>query len=455
MASVEMKTTKNGKLYFRITVSCGFNGSGKRLRKVEKFVPKSKSPKAAEREAKHYAELLEEKYRNGTLSISENILYKDFCEKWFENWATDKLKPNQAENYQSYLNLHVIPLLGGMKINSIRTKDCINVIEHLKQAGLAPKSIRAIASAMRSTFRYALRLQLISIDPSASDLDLPSLKKQAPQEAIKCFDVAESQRFLNCLSMKYPKKMGGRKRKDSSGAEYSVKPYVTYKGIPFQYQVFFTLSLLGGFRRAELVALNWEDVDFENRTITVSKAVIKTSRFGQIITTPKTESSYRTVYLPQKCIDLLEELLDIQKEQCQLSVWKGMPLERLHENAIFTQQDGTRMFIDSPSSKFAKILKMYNAYIMEQAEGLQNEEERKKKLSEMLPVVTLHDLRHSFCTLLISNGVDIVTVSRLAGHSNPSVTTNIYAHLLRKNAQDAAITFERLFTTETALELRA
>lgn len=440
--------------YFRITVSCGFDQNGRRLRHTEKFVPKSKSLKAAEKEAKHYAELLEEKFRNGTLTVSENIAYKDFCERWFENYACDKLKPNQAEAYRTAVNNHVIPLLGNMRLSAIRKKDCIAVIENLKKAGLAPKTVHAISSAMRSTFRYALTLQLINIDPSA-DLDLPSLKRQAPQEKIKCFDVVQSQRFLNCLSMKFPLKMSGRKRKDSNGNEYEVKPYVRYTEIPFQFQVFFHLSLLGGFRRGELVALNWEDIDFINRAITVDKAVIKTARFGQMISTPKTESSYRTVVVPQKCIDMLDDLLTMQKEQCQHSNWEGMPIDRIMENPVFTQQNGTRMYLDSPTAKFDKIIKSYNAYIEEQAQNIQDENIRKLKLAEKLPEITLHDLRHSFCTLLISNGVDIVTVSKLAGHSNPSVTTNIYAHLLKKNAEDAALTFERLFPSDNQPAMRA
>lgn len=439
---------------FRITISCGTDANGKRLRHTETYTPKAKSPKAAEREATHYAEVLEEKYRNGTLVVSENVLYTDFCERWFENYACDKLKPNQAEAYRACVFNHVIPILGKMKLSAIRRKDCTAVIENLKKAGFAPKSIHAITSAMRSTFRYALSLELISIDPS-ENLDLPSLKKQSPQEKIKCFDVVQSQRFLDCLSMKYPQRMGGRKRKDSNGNEYEVKPYVKYTEIPFQFQVFFHLSLLGGFRRAELIALCWSDVDFVNRTITIDKSVIKTARFGQIVTTPKTESSYRTVCIPQRCIDMLDDLLTMQKEQAKLSTWEGMPLERIMENNVFTQQNGKMMYLDTPTAKFDKILKSYNAYIEEQAENITDEDARKQKLSERLPVITLHDLRHSFCTLLISDGVDIVTVSKLAGHSKPSVTTDIYSHLLRKNAEDAALTFERLFTFENQPVMRA
>ena len=445
MASI----TKRGDT-FRITISLGVDGTGKRLRHTETFTP-TKTGKAAEREAKHYAEVLEEQYRKGVLTISENIEYADFCKRWYDNWAIDKLKQNQAEAYLSSLELHVIPVLGKMRLNSIRKKDCQQVIDKVKERGLAPKTQRAIASAMHSTFRYALRLDLISIDP-CSTLDLQSLKKA---EKIKCFDVEQSQRFLSCLSMKFPQKMGGRKRKDSNGKEYTVKPYVRYVEIPFAFQVFFHLSLLGGFRRAELVALNWSDVDFTNRTIKIDKSMIKTKKYGQIISTPKTPSSYRTVYLPQNCIDMLEELLDMQKEQCVCSNWKGMPLDQIMDNPIFTQQDGTRMFLDSPTAKFAKIITAFNSYIEEQAELLPTEEMRKLKLQEKLPEITLHDLRHSFCTILIASGVDVVTVSKLAGHSSPSVTADIYSHLLRKNAKDAAMTFEKIFTPSKQSELRA
>lgn len=446
MASI----TKRGDT-FRITVSLGVDGTGKRLRHTETFTPTAKTAKAAEREAKHYAEVLEEQYRKGLLTISENIEYSDFCKRWYDNWATDKLKQNQAEAYLSSVELHVIPVLGKMKLSAIRKKDCQQVIDLLKEDGLAPKTQHAIASAMHSTFLYALKLDLISVDP-CSNLDLPSLKKT---DKIQCFDVEQSQRFLTCLSMKYPQKMGGRKRKDSNGNEYTVKPYVRYVEVPYQFQVFFHLSLLGGFRRAELVALNWSDIDFTNRTITIDKSMIKTKKYGQIVSTPKTASSYRTVYLPQKCIDMLEELLDRQMELCKMSNWKGMPYDQIMNNAVFTQQDGTRMFLDSPTAKFKKIIKAFNSYIEEQSEMLPTEEMKKLKLQEKLPEITLHDLRHSFCTILIANGTDVVTVSKLAGHSSPSVTADIYSHLLKKSAQDAAVTFERIFTHSETMELRA
>lgn len=115
------------------------------------------------------------------------------------------------------------------------------------------------------------------------------------------------------------------------------------------------------------------------------------------------------------------------------------------ENNVFIQNDGTPMNLSTPRQKFGKIINMYNQLIEEQAQALTDEKERERKLSEKLPSIRLHDLRHSFATILISEGVDIVTVSKLMGHSSPSVTMDIYSHLLKKTAKEASEAFERLF----------
>lgn len=443
--------TKRGNTY-RIRVSAGFDGNGKRLYHSETYVPTAKTPKAIEKEVKHYAEILEQKVKDGLIALSDATTFNAFVETWKQDWASEHLKPNQQESYLSYINLYVRSFLGSKKLGKITKKDCIAVVNNMKEKEKASRTIRLVVSAMRSVFKYALYLELINSDPSAG-LILPPL----PKEEIECFNVQQAQAFLNALSLKYPSKVSERKRIDSAGNTYTVKEYTQYKSIPFQFQLFFNLSIKGGFRRAELLGLTWNDVDFKKQTIIINKAVIKTKKYGQIVTTPKTANSNRTVYVPAECIDMLEAWLDEQKEYSKLSSWEGMPTDQIMANPIFIQENGKSMNLDTPTKKFSKIIAAYNAKIEDEAETLTSEDAKKKKLTEKLPLITLHGLRHTFATILISNGTDVVTVSRLMGHSSPSVTMNVYSHLLQQNAKDAANVFEKLFTppTETPYQLRS
>lgn len=445
MASI--KQTKNGG--YRIRVSAGFDGNGKRQFYTETYTPTAKTPKAIEKELQKYVAILEQKVHDGLISISDGTTFSQFVDTWAEQWASEHLTISQQEAYADSIRLHVVPAIGNLKMAKIKKKDMIQIVANLKKEGLSPKSIRRIVTAARSVFRYALYLEIINSDPCDS-LILPPLEKD---NGIHCFDLMQAQRFLNALSLKYPKKHGGRKRKDSSGKEYQVKPYVTYQEVPFQFQVFFNLAIKGGFRRGELIGLTWNDIDFARQTITINKAVSKTKQCGQIVGEPKTPSSYRTVFMPLDAIDMLEQWLDTQKELCTLSNWKGMPKNRIMENPVFIQHDGKRMDLDTPKQRFTSVLKAFNEMIDEEADQLPTPEAQARKRAEKLPVITLHDLRHTFATLLIANNTDIVTVSKLMGHSSPSVTMDVYSHLLKQNAEQAAQVFERLFNTTTSAEL--
>ena len=310
--------------------------------------------------------------------------------------------------------------------------------------GLAPATIRRVVSAMRSVFKYALYCDMINTNP-CDNLILPKLQKA---DDIHCFDVVQAQRFLKALGMNYPKTYGSRKRKDSNGNEYIVNGYTEYKEIPFQLQIYFTLAIQGGFRRGELIGLEWRDIDFDAQTITINRAVSLTKEHGEIVGEPKTPTSYRTVYMSAECMDMLAQWLDTQKEYCDLSTWAGMPQRRILENPVFIQSNGKRMNLSTPEHRFRSILKAYNSMIEEQAIKLPTAESQASKRAEKLPIIRLHDLRHTFATILIGNGTDIVTVSKLMGHANPSVTMNVYSHLLKQNAKDAALVFERLFRAE-------
>lgn len=452
-----MATIKKRGEAYRIQVSLGFDSNGKRIRYSETYTPKAKTPKALEKELAQYCALLDAKASNGELCYSgfqpsDTIILSDFVERWKSEWAQENLTLSQEEQYYDSLLLHVLPYIGKMKIVKIQKKDIVAIVTDMKEEGYAPKTIRRIITALRSVLEYAVDLEIISSDP-CDRVKLPRLQKN---EEICCFDVEQATRFLDALEMKYPIKHGGRKRKDSNGNEYNVKPYISYREIPLQFKVYYHLAIKGGFRRGELIALTWQDVDFDNRIISINKASASTKAKGQIIKDTKTASGKREVYLPQDCFDLLEEWFDMQKEYSRLSAWKGKPTRKLMENTVFIQNDGTPMNLSTPRQKFGKIIKMYNELIEDQAQALTDEEAKEKKLSERLPEITLHDLRHTFATILISEGADIVTVSKLMGHSSPSVTMDVYSHLLKKTAKEASDIFERIFapknTDSTAVQ---
>ena len=114
---------------------------------------------------------------------------------------------------------------------------------------------------------------------------------------------------------------------------------------------------------------------------------------------------------------------------------------------IFTARDGKPMFPETPSKWFSKFIKNHNDKIMK--DDTIKKEDKDKYL---LQVVNFHGIRHTNATLLISQGVDVTTVSTRLGHARTSTTTDIYSHSLRKTDMVAAEKLEDLFNKSTKVK---
>ena len=164
----------------------------------------------------------------------------------------------------------------------------------------------------------------------------------------------------------------------------------------------FYLELVSGLRKGELVALLWSDLDIKNRTISVSKQYIKNPNGELTLSRPKTETSVRKVSIPQMAVDLL-----IQEHEKH----PGNPY--MFPSPI----TGEMYYPDSVVNLHKKILK-----------------------DAGLGHIRFHDLRHTFATLALQNGVDIKTVSSMLGHYDAGFTLRTYTHATRQKQDEAAET---------------
>ena len=134
--------------------------------------------------------------------------------------------------------------------------------------------------------------------------------------------------------------------------------------------------------KAELLALTWRDIDFENSSIQIYKAVAK-SKGQMILKVPKNKSSVRTLMLPQQVMDMLRQLKQEQREYVLKigSAWKGKRGKEYDYNFLFTQWDGSLIYPTTPYSDFKKLIRNYN---------------KTAPANAQLPDITLHDLRHPY-----------------------------------------------------------
>lgn len=144
------------------------------------------------------------------------------------------------------------------------------------------------------------------------------------------------------------------------------------------------MALFGGLRRGENIALTWEDIDFENNTLSINKATAK-GKTGQYIKTPKTKKSVREVTVPTEVIRLLKRLRAEQNTR-KLAIGEDWE-ETLDENGkpyhfVYTQANGKQMCIDTPTQRFSKLIADYNSTV--------------EKEEDKLPNISLHGRRHKW-----------------------------------------------------------
>lgn len=407
MASISKKP--NGS--YMITVSDGRDMNGKQVLRRMTYKPKGKSQKAIDKELTSAAALFEERVKNGEFLSGDKMKFKEFMEKWIDEWAVTHLTPRVQQDYIAMIEKHGLPVFGNMPIGKIKSAHIQGIITDLNKDH-APTSVRKIVSAFSSVFQYAYRMDVIKENP-VRRCEQPRMKHDTD---LHFFTADQAKRFLKAIQE--PQIYTYRRR---NGTVYTEERYMQT-----QLKAFFFLAIYSGCRRGELLALTWRDIDFRNCKLSITKATSKLRTGEQEIKDPKTVKGVRELRLPKQCFEILRRWHIEEKELCLMlgEDWKGKSVREFDDNFIFiVQTSGEQMHTDTPYQSFQRFIKHYNNSV------------RKK---DKLPEITLHDLRHTSATLLLSEGMDIEEVSRRLGHSKPSVTLDVYGHALPEKDDEAA-----------------
>ena len=368
----------------------------------------------------------------------DEITFKEFAETvWQPNWLerNTKITDRVKEDYLRILNSRIVPAIGRLKLNKIRATEIDKILHEMTDSGKAAKTVRYTFTVVNSVMKYAFKKQYIKENPCDRCDDLPSVKRD---NNLHYFTMEQGMTFLAALDNDYMITAPAHNRIQESG-EYSVSSYSYLRtggsaaASKAMWKAYFYLAFFGGFRRGEMCALTWEDIDFDNQTIRINKAAARTKRDGQIVKNPKTETSVRDITLPQQCMDVLHQWKTEERLLMMRfgSAWEGHREDFDKQNVFIQLQNGKPIKVDSPTHKFRSILDHYNASCEDK--------------SQQLPIIRLHDLRHTMITMLINNGMDIETLSKRAGHSKPSITMDVYGHALKIKDRKAANILEDMF----------
>lgn len=377
---------KDGKIIsYRITISNGYDEKGKQKRYRKNFkVPEGLTKKQIETEALKQKATLERQYKYYGY---ENIVltFNDFITEYYLDDVKTVDSPNTyKERYRTIKNL-LLPVFGNMKMQEITPKDIQNFINaraKMKNQNskndecIKPATVNRNIRTLQAIFAHALKLGVISENP-ASSAHITLLKTTPPK--IEIFAKQDLGEIIELL--------------DKENLQFRTMVYV---------------FIFTGIRRAELVALKFSDIDFENHKLNIVRSAYKNTGEKQSIKAPK-DYQVRTYPINEPRCELLKQL---QKE-------KAAEKQRLgnlwvDEDWVFTTWNGEMMSIYTPTHKFSDFLEKHNL--------------NHKKL---------HSLRHSNATLSLYAGANIKTVQSMLGHSNIE-TTNKYLHLLEDDEIEAA-----------------
>lgn len=417
MASIR----KRGKNY-QITVSNGRDIHDKQILETITWTPDpEKTDKQNEKDLQKFALDFEERVKNGRCLKGRKMTYLEYSKLWMEQYSTSQMEDTSYETTESYLRLHILPAIGHIRLSELQPLHITRLYNKMAETGYtrngkhmdySPSTIKRVHQIINSSLNTAVQWQLIESNPC----ERAKPPKSAKIQKDNYLTLEQTKAFFAQLDEPYRVPHGGRLPKNG------VRRYDTKK-FELKYKVLLYVAVFGGFRRGELVSLTWDDVDLDANTINITKSTARTKRYGNITKAPKNGHSVRKIVLPDFVIDMLREY-KAEQDRYKTSLgdyWDG-------DNYIFIQNGGQRIDLSTPNKIVKKVIRIYNA-----------------EHEDKLPDITLHGLRHTSATLLISQNVDVKTVSRRLGHAETSTTMNIYAHALEKRDTVASDSLGALF----------
>ncbi len=216
---------------------------------------------------------------------TSDMSIEQFLSEWVEN--LESVRFNTRNSYEDNIRLHINPHIGRIKIQKLRALDIQRLLSTIKAKGLSPRTCQYIFAILRKALNQAVKWNMINFNPS-DGVDRP----RVPKYEIQPLTAKEAKKFLDTA----------KERKD-----------------PFY--PLFLLALSTGMRSGELLGLEWQDVDLENKRISVRHTLINKTK---TLAEPKTARARRVIELSDLAVQALNEHKKNQaKIRLQASSWSS------------------------------------------------------------------------------------------------------------------------------------
>ena len=377
MASIEKIKNKKGEVTsYRIIVSGGFDCNGKRIKhklawKPERKMTERQTEKALQRAAADFERSIEQGYQ-----LDMRQTFAEYAAYFVRLKEDNGAAPNTIALMRYKLD-HILPEIGHMRLSDIRPQHLNKLYHNLMMPGqrrdkennrpFSAGNVQSIRSLVHNIFAQAEREMLIPYNPADKAQKMKAAKKEP-----NYFQPIEIANILDAL--------------DSE---------------PLKWRALVQMLIVTGCRRGEIIGLHWDDIDLTTGDMKISRQICYTSGLGAYEKQTKT-GNVRFVRIPTETLTLLKRY---QVEQAAEQLASGWGTNNV--DYVFAARNGEIMLPVNINSWLSRFSARHG-----------------------LPHINPHAFRHSVASMLIANGVDVVSVSHQLGHKNVATTENVYAHAI-------------------------
>ena len=302
-----------------------------------------------------------------------------YAQYWLDNIGAETLRPSTFSSYRWILTRYVLPQVGKVKLSTLTPPHVRKMLAALAAQGLSAGSRRIAHAVLRSVLAEAVREELV-------DRNVATLVRQRQEHRaeVKPWSAGEATQFLKAS------------RNDRLSA-------------------LFVVGVAMGLRRGELIGLRWDDIDLDESQLRVQRSVSRIPGVGFVAGPPKSARSRRTLPLPVFCAEALHSHKARQaEERLRLgSRWEDC-------GYVFTSTTGSAL----DPTRLARIFQALTEHA-----GVRR--------------IRLHDMRHTCASLLLAQQVPPRVVMEILGHSQLSMTMDLYSHVMPTALTDAATAVQR------------
>jgi integrase len=348
--------------------------------------------------------------------------------EWFTEWDTilarrvrlGRFSETTYESYRKYIRLHIAPDLGHLPVRDVAPRDLIKLYDRLmlhgSPGGRGPLSQRTVAyvhNILRACFRDA-----ITADPPlrrtnpCTQIGKDDIPRTPPKSDQGSYDIWQPEQILAFLTH-----------------------YADHRLVAL-----FWLYFTRGARRGELLGLRWDGVDIEHGTLALTRNRT-TTYSGKVIERDTTKGQGKGRFIPLDAV--LIDVMKTHKARLEAEREAGREAGQWFESDYVFVSDGrnqpdkrtgTPLHPDRLSRTFKRMITQYN----------------KKHPDGPLPMLRLHDTRHTTATAMIFAGIDDQIVAQLLGHTSVMVTRTVYSHVLKERSARAAALMTELVVGSSA-----